>query len=296
MAGMAMIAVFAITAGAAHASSPGANGRVAFDRADGYLYSIRANGTGLRRIGMGYAPDYSPNGRRIAFVSPDGNIWTMRSDGSNRKRLTATPVAVEWDPSWSPDGTRVAFGSERNGGGIFTVRAAYPYGTVRQLVDTPAGDEFTGLSDESPDWATNGVIYFTRHSFVDEGSCSDGADIMVVNPSTRVVREWDRGALGVSAEQPDTAPDSSAVVYHQWEWLGCDFRDRIAMADTGGSTVRGVTPWAFDQAFSRDPAFSPDGKHIAFARDDGYVYTVGVTGQGLRRLAAGSDPTWQPLQ
>jgi Tol biopolymer transport system component len=57
-----------------------------------------------------------------------------------------------------------------------------------------------------------------------------------------------------------------------------------------------------------DPAWSPDGKYIAFIRDQD-LYVMRANGKGLRRVVDGTDqdldrpgpwayisaPTWQPL-
>jgi Tol biopolymer transport system component len=42
-----------------------------------------------------------------------------------------------------------------------------------------------------------------------------------------------------------------------------------------------------------DPAWSPDGRLLAFVRD-GVVHVVRADGSGLRRLTAGSSPAWAP--
>ena len=54
----------------AHATFPGANGKIAFERS--------------------------------------GDIWTMNADGSGQVNLTNTS-APELDPAWSPDGSKIVF-------------------------------------------------------------------------------------------------------------------------------------------------------------------------------------------
>jgi hypothetical protein len=53
-------------------------------------------------------PAWSPDGRRIAF-SRDGHIWTMRPDGTGLRRLTRGPRIHDTVPAWSPAGGRIAF-------------------------------------------------------------------------------------------------------------------------------------------------------------------------------------------
>ncbi len=59
-------------------------------------------------------PVWSPDGSRIAFVGPGVTIWTVRPDGSDLRRVTSGP-GREVSPSWSPDSSRIAFAGDRDG-------------------------------------------------------------------------------------------------------------------------------------------------------------------------------------
>jgi Tol biopolymer transport system component len=62
-------------------------GWIAFDREDG-IYVIRPDGTGLRHVlPDGSAPDWSPDGHRIVFSGTSESIFTVREDGSGLRRL-----------------------------------------------------------------------------------------------------------------------------------------------------------------------------------------------------------------
>ena len=76
---------------------------------------------GVRRLGTGTDPAWSPDGSKIAFVrgTPGGfGIHVMNADGSNVRQLTAPndpeqcrqgASASDWAPDWSPDGLRILF-------------------------------------------------------------------------------------------------------------------------------------------------------------------------------------------
>src|SRR5919107_4003773 len=66
-------------------------------------------------------PRFSPNGRSIALLRA-GQLWTMRADGTGQRRLTTRAAA---GPSWSPDGTSIAFASLSctGGPGVYRISA-----------------------------------------------------------------------------------------------------------------------------------------------------------------------------
>lgn len=57
-----------------------------------------------------------------------------------------------------------------------------------------------------------------------------------------------------------------------------------------GSACRGPT------CGGSEPAWSPDGKQIAYVKNasDGYIYIIRSDGKRRRRLVPGDDPTWSP--
>jgi TolB protein len=111
------------------------------------IYTIRPDGTGLKRVRIGgQDPAWSPNGRRIAFVLSDPRsggqlqIYLMNADGSGRVRLTSGRESTA--PAWSPDGARVVFvrGTQitlvgANGTGIKQLTRSLHGG---KFVDTPS--------------------------------------------------------------------------------------------------------------------------------------------------------------
>lgn len=104
---------------------------------NGDLYSVRLDGTNLRRLTIGPKlerdPAVSPNGRQIAFTcGPAGSepriqdVCSIRSDGSHRRVLSRglKQGAEPFDPDFSPSGRIIAFTlGPGTAADVFTMRA-----------------------------------------------------------------------------------------------------------------------------------------------------------------------------
>jgi Tol biopolymer transport system component len=112
------------------------------------LYTIRPDGSGLRRLTIGgQDPAWSPNGKRIAAIFPDAKsggrfeIYTLNANGTGRRRVTSGPEGTA--PAWSPDGARIVF---VRGSQIALVGAAG--GRVKQITRPLHGLAFV----DTPSW------------------------------------------------------------------------------------------------------------------------------------------------
>jgi Tol biopolymer transport system component len=132
-----------------------------------WLYAVRGDGTGLRRVvKMGARwPTWSPTGR-IAFVNwddqyrrpvpPADGLYTIRPDGSRLRRLFGRYWGTGQQPDWSPDGRRIAFRARNH---IFTLRADGR--GLRRLTAPKENPPGQGSSD--PTWSPDGrYIAFIR--------------------------------------------------------------------------------------------------------------------------------------
>ncbi|MBS1880492.1 MAG: PD40 domain-containing protein [Actinobacteria bacterium] len=94
------------------------NGRfVVFDR-EGELYTMRPNGTHLKKLTPGWDPAVSPTSNRIAY-SFRGQIYLIGAAGGGPRQLTHLKSghfaeAIALAPAFSPDGSWIAFALEES--------------------------------------------------------------------------------------------------------------------------------------------------------------------------------------
>lgn len=91
--------------------------------------------------------------------------------------------------------------------------------------------------------------------------------------------------------RPALSPDGDEVAYAVGGFAESD----IYLRRVGSENAVNLTPDSPGPDF--DPAFSPDGRQIAFgsARDGGGIFLMGTTGESVRRLTdKGYHPAWSP--
>jgi len=82
--------------------------RIAFVRLGYGIYTMNADGSGLRRLSRGGRdtnPTWSPDGKRIAFLRPKGSawkLWVVPATGGKPARIKLAPAAGR--PSWTKAG------------------------------------------------------------------------------------------------------------------------------------------------------------------------------------------------
>jgi Tol biopolymer transport system component/DNA-binding winged helix-turn-helix (wHTH) protein len=103
-----------------------------------------------------FAPQFSPDGKRIAFVSGrSGNpeIWVCGSDGSSPVQLTSFHGPQVSTPRWSPDGGRITFDSDAEGG--------FDIWMIGENGGKPVRMTTHPANDGNPSWSRDGRwIYF----------------------------------------------------------------------------------------------------------------------------------------
>lgn len=321
----AAVAVLATLAAAspAGAAFPGRNGRIAFGTG-GYseeesgassttfdsIDTLTPLGYGRRALlsctrvnevpspgsrCLGGSPDdpaWSPDGRRIAFDTGVA-LAVMNADGSHVRLLPLRGGAPR-EPTWSPDGRRILFTRT-------TAVPTSPFGrTSTDLFSiSPAGRDLrrvTRLGDaSSPSWSVLGRVAFMRQpGTFDPNRGWIGRAIQVWTCDAR-----GRGLRMVLRDhgQPDWSPHGTRLLTSH----GLAGSSRLLVTDAAGRHGRYLgraTMYAFE------PAWSPDGRSIAFSYFGLHVGdAAGHAAESLTTEGDGANyatdvagaPSWQPV-
>jgi len=216
--------------------------------------------------------------------------------------LGGKSVHLNNGPAWSPDGTQIAFVSDRKGS--YDIYVMNNDGSqVRQLTSNPFAYLYFiigNADDYGPTWSPDGKrIAFisgrdnTMWTYVD-------TDIFIMDRDGRNVVKWKGAQFGHDEEYPAWSPDGCCITYSISTDLGYlktgAYSIYGAVIDSGGSSQL-----TNDEATNYAPAWSPDGKRIAFQsnRDGNFdLYVMDKNGSNLTQLTNSPDtevsPAWSP--
>ena len=248
-------------------------------------------------------------------LARDGAIWMMGPDGSDPVQLSVRPLdGPDLDPALSPAGDAVAYASIVDGTyRIVVLPLADPI--PRPLTDGG------GVGDRQPAWSPDGRrIAFMRGDPRDRVDLlavevrslagadpreGDGSDDPALPAPTVLLRGDDTAPERVGG--PAFSPDGAAIV------LSADRRagkgTGLWRLDLAGGALARITPVPrrAEGVVDLDPAFSPDGRRIAFASnrhlpaghgEDLDLHAVDADGSGLTRLTddpgTAREPAYSP--
>lgn len=227
-------------------------------------------------------PAWSPDGRKLAFVSRrDGNaeIYVMNADGSGLRKLTRSP-SYDRDPAWSPDGRAIAFvrkivpkkcvpGACQDIAYLYVVNAD---GSGLRRLTTNKRHAF------SPSWSADGKTIRYGGYLVN----ADGSGRRKMHEA----RIWTNRNIALDGVwSPDGQRIAAVSVAHSPPQAQNTPKLGLWVTNADGSNARRVAA----KAAEGDPAWSPDGRRIAFrrlgiGRANSDLYVVNADGSGLRRL------------
>lgn len=249
----------------------------------------------VQRVDAGFqgTPTPTPTGGgqgRMAFVANKGGrdeIYLVNADGSNPLLLTKVP-ANDGDTglTWSPDGRRIAFTSDRSGRHLWHIWVMNADGTHAQRLTSSHGDF-------APAWSPDG-----KHiAFLSDREGKYGVYTMDSNGDNQhLLARVSNGMLSLS-----WSPDSKNIAFDNISYVYILGVDKDNQEPSPGI----LSPdW---QIKGNYPAWSPDGKQIAFVREvssGGHsrdeIFVINVDLSGERQLTFHDNPTgyfqpsWSP--
>jgi TolB protein len=309
----------------------------------GVLWIMNPDGSGQRKLAPAFpGMRWSPDGQKIAYTSSgnSSDLYVMNADGSGQERLTSDP-GNENNPEWSPDGRAIAFSRWTPGDRSIEIAVINADGSEqRRLTSNGTADFGGGVLAWSPVGAKiafvgvrdgNAEIYvinadgsgqrrLTRNAGRDSNLVwsPDGRriafvsnwQVWVMNADGSGQRRLTRAEVLEVTVKNETRAEGNYSIYvrtneSQRSWYtGMTYRSR-GKAQKVAQTIRerGTRSVA--------PAWSPDGRRIAFERRLGrerhgrcdgcggavsfHVYVMNADGSEERRLAQdGAQPVWSP--
>jgi TolB protein len=246
------------------------------------IYIADYDGANQRRITvnrqLNITPVWSPDARAIAYTSyrrgyPDVFValiyqGTQETPTNNRGQ--------NWLPAYSPDGARIAFTSNRDGNPELYVMNR-DGSNVRRLTQHPR-------IDTTPTWSPSG----TQIAFTSDRSGTP--QIYVMNADGTGVRRLTTNES--YADRPTWSPPPfNEIAYAGRTGPGYD----IKVYEFASGQTRQIT---FGEGSNESPAYSPNGRHLAFVSTRGrgaQVYTIGRDGRGVRQITRDGNnytPSW----
>jgi TolB protein len=250
-------------------------------------------------------PSFSANGRFVAFAGnyetgtplpPGRHIYVVNVDGTGLRQLTNGPDFDE-NPSFSPDGKKVVFDRHTSAGKAHIFVVNFDGTGLRQLTNG-------SFNDSEPVYTPSGrrIVFVSDR---DHDVKTDRSDIFAMAPSGANQRVLIDGPRNES--EPDTSPNGKRIVFVSNRASGIN----IFVASANGRHVRQLTHNkrdCFSGNCNLSPAWSPDGRHIAYlavGRFSSDLEVMRADGSGGKEFSDGNTeeegfgtrvgpPSWGP--
>jgi TolB protein len=258
------------------------------------LYFGSIDDAGARKVAQEFAADIlarfggrSLMGTKIYFVSNrtgHKEIWSMDYDGANQKQVTAYKT-ISTFPTVSPDGTKIAFTSYLRGNPSILVHSVETGRNLRfynQAASMNVASDFTPDSQQLVLSSTAGGLR-SAQLFI---AGVDGSNLRRLSNSPAIEVE------------PKVNPKTGRELVFVSGRSGMPQLYKMNM--DGADVVRLTT----GEGEAVNPAWHPDGQHLAFAWTRGYepgnynIFVMDVATQQFVQLTHGTgrneNPSWAP--
>jgi Tol biopolymer transport system component len=233
-------------------------------------------------------PSWSPHGDRIAFWAipkdtAERDLWTIPASGGSPVAVTQDQP-IDWNPFWSADGKALYFVSDRGGS--------------MNLWRIPI-DETSGKPTGEPQAMTTPSLSSAHFTISRDGHRIAYVGLNPLASIEKVPFEPSAGKTGSPAlllrqsgtlQNPDVSPDGEWVAFRT-----AGGQEDLFLVRSDGTGLRKLTD---DPHRDRGPAWSPDGRRIAFYsnRDEGKyeIWVINPDGSGLTQLTKKTGRTWFP--
>ena len=295
------------------------------------IYVIDTNGENLRNLTDAPSRElehaWSPDGRFLAYVSNrdgDFKIYVMDTRTGEHRRLT-NHHEKEWAPAWSPDGKWIAFVSRSD-----EIVPPVKFKITSHIYRIDAnGANLVQLTDQGknlrPAWSPDSkqIAFVSYH----RGKERKGLYIMDADGRRlRRVRDQKVQALnGIFQSECAWSPDGKRIAFSIV--VPRDKRIHLCVIDVDGKNFRQLTqggpivkpvivkpviagkqpPPTFPFPEIRQPAWSPDGKQIAYVHSTAFfkadIYVIDAMGNGrgtpledagVKDVGRNLSPAWVP--
>ena len=253
------------------------------------IYIADYDGANQRRAtlstDMHLNPNWAPDGSALAYSS-----WDRAASGGETdivlsflyKGLREVPtkgVSNNYHPAFSPNGSLIAFTSNRDRGENEIYVMNRDGSNIRRLTNNTA-------IDSTPTWSPSG----NQIAFVSDRDSPGSPKLYWMNADGSGQRRV--GIPDGYVDKPTWAPAPySEIAYSARIAGGFD----IKVYDIASQTVRSVTA---GEGTNESPAYSANGKHIAFSstrQGRAQIFTIGRDGRGLRQITregTNTLPAW----